>query len=324
MTTPTESDRESGKLSRFFSNHPLVGAIGVVGSLASVFSVPLAIYLFFESYKARELTYYVHPVRAIVATTGTASQLSVNYAGKEIITDVTAVQVALWNRGRETIRTADILKPLIIQTEGGTPILEATIRMETRDVVGLRKVDESELDRGRLAVSWDILEENDGGVVQLIVAGKPDVKITAAAVIEGQRNIEEETFSGNIRSVHEQYSDARREQQRYALFTLMNGVLLGLLTWLNLGLYGQELRQRESRKELAERLDLIEKLLDPTIAQESQIAESRRDLAPPERYPSRRHRILLILLQACSSLIFIGMGLYGLLFQRSPTPPFDF
>jgi hypothetical protein len=153
MTMPVEGERESGKLRRFFSNHPLVGVIGVVGSLASVISVPLAIYLFFESYKTRELTYYVHPVRAIVATTGAASRLSVNYAGKEIATDVTAVQVALWNRGRETIRTADILKPLIIQTEGRTPILEATIRMETRDVVGLRKMDESELDRGRLAIS---------------------------------------------------------------------------------------------------------------------------------------------------------------------------
>jgi hypothetical protein len=160
--------------------------------------------------------------------------------------------------------------------------------------------------------------------MQLIVAGKTDVKITAAAVIEGQRNIKEETFSGNIRSLHEQYSDARQQQQRYALFALANGVLLVFLTWLNLGLWGRHQRQRESRKALAEKLDQLENLLEPSIAQKIQIAESRQDLTPPsERYSPLITRIS-ILVQACLALIFIGMGLYGLLFERLPTPPFDF
>jgi hypothetical protein len=35
------------------------------------------------------------------------------------------------------------------------------------------------------------LEQEDGGIVQLIIAGKPDVKVKAEAVIEGQQHIHE-------------------------------------------------------------------------------------------------------------------------------------
>jgi hypothetical protein len=43
-------------------------------------------------------------------------------------------------------------------------------------------------------VSWDILEQNEGGIVQLIIAGKPDVTISAQATVEGQGAIREVAF----------------------------------------------------------------------------------------------------------------------------------
>ena len=60
--------------------------------------------------------------------------------------------------------------------------------MATHDVIGL-KLDASQCDQGRLGVSWEILEERDGGIVQMIYAGSPDLKITAQAISEGQRRI---------------------------------------------------------------------------------------------------------------------------------------
>jgi hypothetical protein len=88
-----------------------------------------------------------------------------------------AVQVAVWNQGRETIRKSDVLRPLVIKTD--TPILEVVVRKEARPgIVGL-KLDESESEKGRLGVSWDILEENDGGVIQLIMSAASDVNVTA-------------------------------------------------------------------------------------------------------------------------------------------------
>jgi hypothetical protein len=81
-----------------------------------------------------------------------------------------------------------MLRPLIIETADQVPILEATIQMTTHDVIGL-KLDASQCDQGRLDVSWEILEERDGGIVQMIYAGSPDLKITAQAISEGQRRI---------------------------------------------------------------------------------------------------------------------------------------
>lgn len=81
-----------------------------------------------------------------------------------------------------------MLRPLVIQTENSVPILEVKIRKMTRDVVGLR-LDESQCKQGQLSVSWDILEKNDGGIVQIIYAGSPDINITAQATLEGQKNI---------------------------------------------------------------------------------------------------------------------------------------
>lgn len=152
MPTPVEDDHTMGRLRRFFS-HPVVMIITLCGSLASVIAIPLAFYFAGEAHRTRELTYYVHPVRAIVVKAGEASQLAVSYAGKELTTDVTAVQVQMWNQGRETIHKAVILRTLVISTENHTPILEATIRKQTRpDIVHLA-LDDSAQEKGRLG--WE-------------------------------------------------------------------------------------------------------------------------------------------------------------------------
>jgi hypothetical protein len=81
-----------------------------------------------------------------------------------------------------------MLRPLVIEIDNHAPILEATIQRVTHDVVELR-LDESKCDQGRLGVSWQILEEHDGGIMQIIYAGSPDLPITAHAIVEGQRSI---------------------------------------------------------------------------------------------------------------------------------------
>ena len=192
MSIPGEDEGNKGSFVRFIS-HPMVVTLGLIGAVASIISIPLAVYFFLLGNRMRELTYYVHPVKAVVVKTGEASRLAVMYDGKEIKTDVVAVQVALWNQGRETIRKSHVLRPLVINTVA--PILEAVVRKETRQgIVGI-KLDESEGGSGRLGVSWDILETDDGGVIQLILAGKTDTKVTAAAVIEGQKEIRGQLFA---------------------------------------------------------------------------------------------------------------------------------
>jgi hypothetical protein len=177
----TEPIHEPTPLIRFFSN-PIVGPLlGIVGIL-------LGIYFYAQSSRHRDLTYLVHPAKAVVVKTGQVSKLTVLVAGKEVLTDITATQIAFWNAGNEPIRREHMLRPFVIRTETGVPIIEATIRKTSREVVSL-ELDRSRAPEGRIAASWNILERDDGGIIQVIFARGPDTPISATAVIEGQSHI---------------------------------------------------------------------------------------------------------------------------------------
>jgi hypothetical protein len=172
----------------FFSN-PLVG---IIGSVASVISLFLAIYFYVEGKETPLLTYYVNPVKAVVVKAGQASRLTTSFDNKIIETDITATQIALWNQGKQAIKKDQILKPIVIYTENNTPILEATIRKTRREVSQLSlNADESQ--KGRITILWNILEHNDGAVIQLIYAGNPSINIFADGIIQGQTQIERQS-----------------------------------------------------------------------------------------------------------------------------------
>jgi hypothetical protein len=182
---PSES---VGVLRRFFSN-PIVG---VVGAVASIIGAVLTVYYYKQAHQYRELTYTVNPTKAVVVKAGQSSQLSVTYKGQKIKSDVTAVQMVFWNAGNQSIRGGEprgggnVLKPLVITT--GAPILEAQLRKASRDVTGIT-LGQSTIASGELMITWDILEQDDGGVVQIILAGDTETNITANAIIEGQKEI---------------------------------------------------------------------------------------------------------------------------------------
>ncbi len=188
---------------------PMLVLFGIFGSLASVVSVPLAIYFYTETKQVPLLTYYVHPSRAVVVRAGQASKLTIDYAGNEIKSDITAVQIAIWNQGKSPIKKGNILKPITLGTENGIPILEASVRKVSRDVTNLA-LDNQDTNKGHATLSWDILERNDGGIIQLIYAGGPETKITVDGVVEGQEGIVQLQSSVALQSTEEQLRSERR------------------------------------------------------------------------------------------------------------------
>ena len=166
---------------RFFSD-PLVGFLGTV---FSIIGVVLTVYLFFLSRESPGLTYFTNPARAVIVKSGQTSQLSVAYKGATIMSDISVAQVAIWNSGAKPVRQEDMRRPLYIYTEHGTPILEATVRQKSREVVQF-DLDGSETQGGRVKILWDMLEKGDGGVVQLIYTGGTDIRILADGVVVGQ------------------------------------------------------------------------------------------------------------------------------------------
>jgi hypothetical protein len=204
MEQVPEEIAEGGRsraLVRYFSNP----WIGILGSIASVIGLGLAVYFYRASIRDPELTVYVHPVRSSVVEVGEASGLSVTFNGKEISTDVTAVQVAFWNDGRQAIRTEDVLSELTIATANAAPILEARLRKVTRKLAGI-ELDISRKEEGAIIVKWKILEHNDGGIIQIIFAGSTSVEISANAAIVGQPEVFVVSGRRMARSTREEFS----------------------------------------------------------------------------------------------------------------------
>lgn len=175
---------QKSRLEEFFSNP----TVGIVGSIASILSLGLAIYFYAVPNTSRELAYLVNPAKAIVVKSDQLSRLSVTLDGNPITTDVAAAQVAIWNNGNEPIRPENILQPIKLVASGHTRIFEATVRKNSREHVQI-KLDDSKIDQGELGISWNILEQNDGAILQIVYAGSPNTDITISGTIEGRKEV---------------------------------------------------------------------------------------------------------------------------------------
>ena len=190
--------KEKSKFSQFFSKEVLN-----VRTIMTIIGIILAIYFYSETKTKRELKYYCHPVKATVVKAGQTSALEIIWKNEKIDSDVTAVQVAIWNNGKESIKRDDILKTITLYTEPKTPIIDAVVRKRTREVIDL-SIDRSSFKEGFIPINWHILEHNDGGIIQVIFAGSPDVEILAKGIIEGQKSIKQIKYYGKVKSQKEQ------------------------------------------------------------------------------------------------------------------------
>jgi hypothetical protein len=173
-----------GVLSWFAAN-PLVGFVSFV---VGIVSLAATFYFGVESLHKRDLRLYVSPVRTLIARSGRTSDLRVLYKGQLVSTDVTALQVGLWNEGNESIKPEHVLEPIILQTVPQVPILEAKLHYVSRNITNV-SLDTTHLADGTVGINWRILEHNDGAVIQLIIAGPFEEGIIAKGSLEGQSTI---------------------------------------------------------------------------------------------------------------------------------------
>jgi hypothetical protein len=185
--SPTSPEQPKSKTSIlvWFAAHPIVGFVGTV---ASVLGVVLAVVFYLAAIRTRELSLYVNPAKTTIVKSGQSSDLHILYKGKDVPTDVTALQVELWNAGKESIRPEQVLLPITLETTPRVPILEVRIRHISRPLTQV-VLDQTHIANGKVTVSWKILEHNDGAVIQFILAGPSKTSIKASGALEGQSRV---------------------------------------------------------------------------------------------------------------------------------------
>jgi hypothetical protein len=196
--------KSNSRILRFFSNP----WIGIASTIATFAGLVLAIYFYFAAISHPDIVYYLNPDRTPIVKQGSAaSRLAVQFDAHPLTSDVTAAQIAIWNRGNSAIRREAILSPIIVRTAGAS-ILEAKVIKKSRDVVHV-DLDDSRLAKGEIQLSWNVLEQGDGAIIQVIYAGGSDAAIDASGVVEGQSSIREMKFPGKIKSPTEQVRSER-------------------------------------------------------------------------------------------------------------------
>src|SRR5579864_221803 len=171
-----------GSLVDWFARNP---RIGLIGTFASVVGVPLAIVLFLASQKDRDIRYAVSASPTTIVKAGQSSDLRVHFKGQELTSDVSSIQIAIWNAGKESVRQENILsKTVSLKLVPPTSVLTARVKKMTRELVGFR-VDVSNSSSGILTVSWNILELGDGALLEVIYTGTSE-QVVVEGAIEGK------------------------------------------------------------------------------------------------------------------------------------------
>jgi len=109
--------------------------------------------------------------------------------GGAIDVDVSAVRVYFWNAGKKPIFAADVRTAIRI-TSADAEILDFKVVRAGRVRVTRASVERAPDSRkNALQLSFDVLEENDGIGMQLLLAGNPASRITISGDILGARTI---------------------------------------------------------------------------------------------------------------------------------------
>lgn len=172
---------------QFFTAHPLFGLICFLGSTASIIALLFAVCPWITSPK-RDLVYCVNPIRTPIVQSVETSDVSLSYKGRLVSGNVTVAQVAIWNAGREPIRSEDILSPIILRTPDNAAMLEVKPLKITREVIGF-SLAATNNPSSAAQLGWKILERNDGVLLQITYAGIVTAPIKLEGTIVGQQSI---------------------------------------------------------------------------------------------------------------------------------------
>lgn len=170
-------------LVEFVAAHPYFTVIAGAASILSFFT---GFWFYYASQQRPRLVYWVNPTRALVVDKSQAGELRVFHGDREIQGDISIATVFVWNAGNAPIRREAVLQELRLQISPPRSILVARLSQTARPACQLAVIPSKD-NQGSVALAFRILEEGDGGVVQIQYEGSGKDQVALVGAVEGQR-----------------------------------------------------------------------------------------------------------------------------------------
>lgn len=138
--------------------------------LIAIGGIILAVFFYYRGTKNREPVFAIRTYNLLTDSSSKMTGLTINYK-TEIVNNLSITKIAFWNQGRETIKKGDIPNgdPLRINARDGIKILDAEVIASNNSA---NKFDVSAIEnQSSIRISFDYLDKNQGGVIQIIHTG---------------------------------------------------------------------------------------------------------------------------------------------------------
>jgi hypothetical protein len=160
-----------------------------VDRVLAVLGLLLAVYFWWDAREVRDLSFYEHEIRSTLIPKDGIREFEVIFRGQRVTEDVTETRVSVWNGGRRSIKSENVLLPIEIYTDPPARIFYTELLHANRLAItdfASRPVDETST---AIRLNWKILEGGDGVVLRLVHAGSRDVQVKIRGSVEGQRAV---------------------------------------------------------------------------------------------------------------------------------------
>lgn len=194
--------------------------IGIIGLIVGAIGL-LATYVFYKkSLRIKIPLFTVESRGPIGGLPDTLSKLSLNYNGEKI-KYFTVSRIAIWNGGKDTIHSKDIVESdkLRIIAEAGYKFFEANIRK----VINSLNNFEIKFSPEEILVNFDYMDYNEGCCVEVYHNGKTSWALQVQGSIKGGGKIKQ--------SKHIPYPSRKRKAYIASAFTFILGSIISLLVF---------------------------------------------------------------------------------------------
>jgi hypothetical protein len=158
-------------------------------------------YFYYKSKKQKVLRYVLKSYNLLADHTSKFSDLSIKYKNEDV-KNFTVTKLIFWNSGKETIDGKDITnaEPLKIKIKEGFRILDVSL-IKSNNIASQISVSQI-YDNSHIVLSFDYLDFQDGGVLNIIHDGVTSEDIDFKGKIKGIRKIIKTSIPKAPDSVH--------------------------------------------------------------------------------------------------------------------------